>query len=219
MTDDGVLIDTSDMIAIHNVFRRALEEAPAQIAAVDGHDTERAGKVADYLAEVLWLLHVHHEGEDELLYPLLEQRVPAHKELFARMQEQHAILSTSLETAVRSTQQFGLSGSVVDGQSAADALTSLLAAASGHLKEEEEEVLPIAARVMSPPEWGAMPAHALSQYRGQRVWLPFGLALEGMPDTMRENLLAQLPPPVLAMWTGGGSDAFEEEMASIRRRA
>jgi len=58
----------------------------------NGHGTERAGKVADYLTEVLWLLRVHHEGADELLYPLLEQRVPAHTELFARMEEQHALV-------------------------------------------------------------------------------------------------------------------------------
>jgi hypothetical protein len=64
--------------------------------------------------------------------------------------------------------------------------------------DEEENVLPIAARVVSAPEWGAMPAHALSRYPDSRVGAPFGPALEAMPDDIRENLLAQLPPPVPA---------------------
>ena len=86
MADDQVLTDTSDMIAIHDTIRRAIRDAPGQIKAVSDGDIERARRVAEYLSEVFWLLQVHHEGEDELLYPLLEERLPQHKELFARME-------------------------------------------------------------------------------------------------------------------------------------
>jgi hemerythrin-like domain-containing protein len=216
VADSPVLIDTSDMVALHDTFRRAFGDAPAQILSVPDGDTERARLIADYLGEVCWLLHVHHEGEDELLYPLLEERVPEHRELFERMESQHAGVSSSLETATRAIDAFGASGSATDGRRAADACESVLAATAGHLIEEEQSVLPIAARVMSPPEWGAMPEHAMSQYQGDRIWLPFGLALECMSDEMRDNMLAHLPPPVLGMWTGGGADAFAAEMASIR---
>jgi hypothetical protein len=61
-----------------------------------------------------------------------------------------------------------------------------------------------------------MPAHALSHYSGGRIWLPFGLAFESMPEEMQQNLLAQLPPPVATMWSDGGSDAFTTEMSMIR---
>ena len=216
MPDNPVLTDTSDMVAIHDTFRRAFGDAPGQILSVRDGDTARSRLIADYLGEVCWLLHVHHEGEDELLYPLLEERVPEHRELFERMESQHAEVISSLETATRAIEAFGTSGSAADGRQAADACESVLAATAGHLVEEEESVLPIAARVISPPEWGAMPQHALSQYQGNRIWLPFGLALEPMSSEMRGNLLAHLPPPVLGMWTGGGADAFAAEMASIR---
>ncbi len=216
MADDQILTDTSDMIAIHDTIRRAIRDAPGQIMAVSDGDTERARRIADYLSEVFWLLRVHHEGEDELLYPLLEERLPQHKELFSRMEAQHASVSTGVEQATRATERFGASGSAAEGREAADACESLLAPISEHLLDEEINVLKLASRVISPPEWAALPFHALSQYRGDRVWLPFGLALEPMNDEMRGNLLSQLPPPVLAMWTDGGSDAFTEEMASIR---
>ncbi len=219
MADDQVLTDTSDMIAIHDTIRRAIRDAPGQIKAVSDGDTERARRVADYLSEVFWLLQVHHEGEDELLYPLLEERLPQHKELFARMEAQHASVSTGLEHAAHATERFGASASAADGRVAADACESLLVPISEHLLEEEVNVLKLASRVVSAPEWGALPVHALSQYRGERVWLPFGLALEPMSHKMRDNLLSHLPPPVLAMWAEGGSDAFEEEMAAIRGAA
>ncbi len=61
-----------------------------------------------------------------------------------------------------------------------------------------------------------LPAHALLGYTGDRVWLPFGLAFEGMPGDIQESMLERLPPPVSAMWLGGGSDAFANEMAIIR---
>ena len=216
MSDSQAVMDTRDMVGIHNTFRRALGDAPAQIGAVPDGDHQRAEQLGSYLGEVLWLLEVHHEGEDELLYPLLEQRAPEETELFRRMEGQHASVHASLEAAKTAAGQFRASGSRTDGQSAAAACQSLLAATEGHLSEEEELVLPIAARVISPPEWGAMPAHALSRYPGDRVWLPFGLAFESMPKDIQDNMLAHLPPPVVAMWSGGGSDAFANEMAQIR---
>jgi hemerythrin-like domain-containing protein len=214
--DDQTPLDTRDMVALHSAFTRALSEAPAQIGSAADGDTERAGRLAAYLGDVLWLIHAHHEGEDELLYPLLAQRAPQHQELFRRMEAQHAAVSSSLEAAEGAVGRFGTSGSETDGRAMGEVCQSLLANMAEHLIDEELEVLPIASRLISPVEWGAMPAHALSRYGGDRVWLPFGLALEAMPDDIRENLLSQLPLPVSGMWLGGGADAFAQEMAAIR---
>jgi hemerythrin-like domain-containing protein len=216
VTNEAELTDTSDMYRVHNALRRALGDAPAQIKASSEGDKERAKRLASYLGEVLWLLHAHHAGEDELLYPLLVQRAPEHKELFARMESQHAAVSATAESASNAVEEYGLSGSLVAAQEAAGAITALLVTADEHLIEEEEQVLPIAARSVTPAEWAVLPGHAMSHYKGQRIWLPFGLVLEAMPDDVQRKLLGQLPPPVLGMWTGGGSDAFEKEMAYIR---
>ena len=92
----------------------------------------------------------------------------------------------------------------------------LLDEVAGHLTEEEEEVVPIASRTVTPEEWGALPAHTLSHYSGPRLWLPFGIATEMFPDDTRAQVLAHVPPPVSEMWFGFGSDAFTKEMATIR---
>jgi len=217
MSADGqVLIDTRDMVAVHDAFKRALGDAPSQLALVDDGDTLRAGRVVDYLAELLWLLHAHHDAEDELLYPILSERVPEERELFSRMDAQHASLSTSIRAVESAADRFKTSGSIVDGRDCADACDLLRGALGEHLDEEENEVLPIAAQCVTPVEWGALPAHAISHYHGTRIWLPFGLVLEAMPDDVREDLLAHVPPPVSQMWFGGGSTAFANEMAFVR---
>lgn len=215
--DPSSAIDTDDMIWVHNAFRRAFTDAPTQVASVRQGDGERAQYVAGYLAEVLWFLHAHHDGEDELLYPLLRERVPATGALFSRMEAQHDAVAAGIQDAERVAERFGRSASTDDGEALAAACRFLIESASDHLTEEETEVLPIASRTISAEEWGALPAHALSRYRGTRVWLLLGLVIEAIPDDdRRARMIGGLPPPVVEMWTGFGSDAFTDAIRSIR---
>ena len=75
--DDSQLTDVGDMAYVHQAFRRGLGEARSQLSFINDGDIPRAAHFADYISELLWLLHAHHAGEDELLYPLLVERVPA----------------------------------------------------------------------------------------------------------------------------------------------
>jgi len=209
-------IDTRDMIWVHDAFRRAFTEAPGQIASVDDGDVERAQYVAGYLAEVLWFLHAHHEGEDQLLYPLLVERASETDALFRRMETQHQAVAAGIQSAEEATERFGRSASSDDGEALAAACSSLIDQASDHLVEEETDVLPVVSRTITPEEWGALPGHVLSQYKGTRVWLLLGLVIEAVPDDLRATMIGRLPPPVVEMWTGFGSNAFNKEMRSIR---
>lgn len=208
--------DTRDMIWVHNLFRRALADAGAQVASVQESDTERASLVASYLGEVLWLLHSHHGAEDLLLYPLLVERAPEFGELYSRMEAQHSAVASRIDKAREAAAVFGGSGSAVDGEALARACRSLLEEVDVHLKQEEVEILPIASRTVTAAEWGAMPEHAFSEYAGTRPWLLIGLVLEVMPESARDDILAHFPPPISEMWSGPGSEAFQKEMASIR---
>lgn len=219
MTDDAPVIDTRDMIYAHDALRRALADAPGQISSVDDGDTERAGTVGGYLGEVLWLLSAHHNAEDELLYPLLAERAPDAGELFARMEAQHGAVHTHLETAQRAAERWAASASAEDAAELEAASNALFDVLAGHLTEEEVEVLPIASRRMTQAEWGALPGHTLAHYTGSTVWIPFGLVLEAMPEDFAARVLANVPPPVAAMWFGAGGDAFKREMASVRSDA
>src|SRR4051812_7726675 len=73
----GPMIDTSDMLFAHRVFRRELRSAPELIGGVEAGDTKRSALVADHLGYIVAGLHHHHAAEDELLWPPLRTRVPS----------------------------------------------------------------------------------------------------------------------------------------------
>jgi len=104
--DSQVRVDTRDMHSVHQAIKRGLSDAPGQAASVPDGDRERAQRLADYLADLLWLIHAHHAGEDELLYPLLLERLPEHRELFLRMDAQHAAVTAGTEEAQRAVARF-----------------------------------------------------------------------------------------------------------------
>lgn len=215
MSVDAQLTNTSDMPLVHEAFRRGLGEARSQLGFIDDGDTERAAHFADYMAELLWLLHAHHAGEDELLYPLIVERAPEEGALVARMDEQHSAVAATLHAAMDAAAAYRTSGSAADASALADACDALLAQLAPHLDEEERELVPVAARTVTQEEWSRLPGHALMSYTGDRIWLPFGLATEAFPEPMI-NVILDGPSPVGPMWRGGGQAAFEQEMALIR---
>src|SRR5580658_718702 len=106
--------DTTDMIAVHQVFRSSLASAPAYLASTRGDDARRA-LIADYYANLLAFLEVHHEGEEILVFPLLAERAPESSDIVATMASQHAEVHSRLDQAKSS-----LSGWSQGGDAAID---------------------------------------------------------------------------------------------------
>jgi hemerythrin-like domain-containing protein len=212
---DVSLTDVSDMYSVHEAFRRGLRDARSQITAAEGN-AEHARRFSDYFAELLFLLHAHHGGEDELLYPLLVERAADERDLFLTMDAQHRGVEESLEACVAANAAFGESATASDGVLLADACDELAATLTPHLDEEEVTILPIAAKFVSPEEWGMLPGHAMLSYQGERIWLPFGLATEAMSADTLVEVTSHLPPPLQDMWFGFGADAFSTLMIEIR---
>ncbi len=94
----GPKADTSDMVAVHQVFRSSFSSAPELFGSVDG-DAGRRELIADYYANVLAFLEVHHEGEDALVFPLLAERAREQEPLIERMRAQHDEAVALLEVA------------------------------------------------------------------------------------------------------------------------
>ena len=76
-----------------------------------------------------------------------------------------------------------------------DALESLRGQWSGMWTPMEATLLPLCGANLSPEEWGAIPAHALATYRGDKVWLILGLIRERMNEEQRAAMLEHMPPP------------------------
>ena len=204
------LADTTEMASVHRVFRNALSQVPQLVGPAAG-DADRAELVSSYYDNVLNLLHVHHDGEDQLLTPLLLERGSADETAeIARIAAQHAAVLGDIETAEARIADFRSSPTVDAAAALAGSLATLNASLVAHLDEEENIAMPIAAKYVNVAEWGQLPAHGLQHFSGDKLWLILGLLRAEMTDSQRANMDAHMPPPVFQFWTETGEQLYTD---------
>src|SRR4051812_46295621 len=209
--------NTRDMLAIHQIFRDALGCSPQLVGSVCNDHTDRVETVAAYYANVLALLRAHHDGEDELIWPKLIERVPDQADLVARMQAAHGALAEALADAEQRLAVWVAASDIDNGASLAASLATLGVLCAAHFDEEERRILPLAEQHCTAEEWAELPGHAMRNFGGDRLWLVIGLVREQMPPQEQAEQLEKMPPPVREMWLNGGSDSFERFVADLRR--
>lgn len=209
--------DTTDMLAVHKVFRQALATAPALVGDAPVGDAERAALVASYYDNVLRFLNVHHDGEDKLVWPKLLERCPADTDLVRRMVSNHEDIHGPIDRAGTAVAAWGRSADAVAARTLTAALAQLEAKLIPHLDDEEERIVPLCAEHLTMEEWGQMPGHALSHFDGDKVWLILGLIRENMTQAQRDAMLEHMPPPPREMWINMGNAAFDEFIAEVRK--
>jgi len=213
--------DTTDMFAVHGVFRDSLGAAPTLVGGVAPGDTERVELIANYYENILSFLEAHHDGEEHLVFPLLRERCDGAGELMDQMAEQHHEALALLEEAKAALAAWP-AGDTAAQQATQERLDELCVHLGEHLAEEEQNVLPLAGEYLSMEEWGALPGHGLANFHGDKIWLILGLIRERMTDDQRAAMMAHMPPPALEMWTGFGEQAFQDyasvvEVAVVNR--
>lgn len=215
MTESAPRLDTSDMPAVHKVFRSSLASAPTFIASAAGND-ERRALIANYYANLMAFLEVHHDGEEQLVFPLLTERAPEHRALVEEAASQHADV-VGLMGAVRE----GFSSWELKGDSEASdvvrALRDLDDVLSPHLDQEEAEIVPLAGEYLTVEEWGTLPGHAMGHFEGDKIWLIMGLIRENFTQEQRDMMLEHMPPPARQMWETMGEASFNELIAQVRQ--
>lgn len=207
--------ETSDMRVVHEALLAAFDAADGLVAAA-GTDAEKVATVASFFSNVLEFLHVHHEGEDELLYPRIVERCTEHATLLEQIDKEHALLNEPMATARAAIASWEAAPSADTGAIVATSLDMVEGALRPHLKIEEELVLPIASAHVSEDEWGQLPAHSMQSFSGDKPWLPFGLILEQLNEEQRAAMLAHLPEPLHGLWDAQWSPAFTGFMAQLR---
>jgi iron-sulfur cluster repair protein YtfE (RIC family) len=206
--------DTTNMLAIHGVFRDSLGAAPTLVGGIASGDAERVALIANYYENILSFLEAHHEGEEELVFPLLRERCEGAGALIDQMAEQHHEAVALLGEAKISLAAWpaGDAAAQAAAQERLDALGSHLLE---HLEDEEANVLPLAAEHLSMEEWGALPGHGMANFHGDKIWLILGLIQERMTDAQRAEMLEHMPPPAIEMWTGFGEQAFKDYSSEV----
>ena len=214
-SDDGSLIDVHDMVVVHRAFRRELRVVPELVRDVSAGDTARTAVVAGHLRLCLEGLHLHHTGEDDLLWPRLLERTDAH-ELLRRMEAQHAGVADALDAIepVLARWEFGARPAV--GDELAAHLDELRAGLLAHLDEEERLVLPLAARHLSQEEWSAIGQATVGKMTRQQLPLMFGMVMEDASPAERVEMLAVLPVPVRLLMRTWGARHYARYVRTVR---
>ncbi|WP_433539038.1 hemerythrin domain-containing protein [Micromonospora sp. CA-249363] len=193
-THQEAMADVRDMYMVHIMFRRELGLLPQLVRGVHPGDAKRADVVGAHAALLCRQLHLHHEGEDLFLWPLLAERGGAEAAaVVPAMQTQHHAIEQAYEAVVALLPGWRRTGH--DGAAVADAVEQLRAAAVEHMALEEAEILPLAQRYVTAAEWAKLGEHGLNDTPKKDLPLIFGMGMYEGDKAVIKAVLAHAPLP------------------------
>ena len=210
-----VLCNGYDMRIVHNAFLWGYEQAPDLVRGVRGGDVERAALVGQFLSDLDATLHVHHEGEDELLWDKLEQRAPACALHVGQMRAQHAQVQALLREAAPLLAAWRSSADPAVGANLADAYERIRDVLTVHLRREVVEVVPVAEKVVTSAEWDRMAEHGMDAIPRSRLLLQLGMLLACSPREDRAVFLKGVPLPVRLLFRVVGKRQFATQYRAL----
>ena len=207
--------DTSEMVVVHDLFRREFGNLPGLVRGVAAGDVRRAAVVVAFVRELAEGLHHHHTGEDELMWPLLLERARTDDALVLRMEEQHERIAVLHDRAVDQAAAFAAAADPGDGERLARTLTTLAAALDEHMREEEDHILPLVEEHLTVAEWEALGERGRAGIPKDRQLVQLGFILLGRSADERAAFLAQMPLAARLAWRFLGRRTFTAEYRRI----
>lgn len=189
-------IDVRDMAIVHRTFRTAYDEAARLVRAAPAPSSERVTFLADHIDFSINMLNIHHDGEDELLYPKLIERVPGQAAMTEEVGHEHELVKTALDDASAACANWRERPSAETGELLAASLDELNSVSQRHLDDEEQKVVPLAAVTVTQQEWDALGEHSVAEIPRNKRPIAFGMVLDPLSETDREVMLRFLPRPV-----------------------
>ena len=205
-----------EMYVVHRVFRRELTLLPRLVRAVREGDTDRAALVGGHLRLVLDGLHLHHTGEDEVLWPRLLERAAPSAELVHTMQTQHDLVDRHLDRLDPLLDEWMRSAAVVRGEQVARITDDLRESLLEHLDLEEREILPLISEHITVAEWALLGEHGRGSMPAKLLPLLFGSIMEDADPEERAMMLEPLPAPVRLLMRTWGARRYTRYIRRVR---
>lgn len=188
--------DVRDMLVVHEAFRQSYSRLPDLIRSVSPGDVERAAVIADHAQLIEEFLHLHHKGEDELLWPkLLERAADRLGDTVNLLESQHEEIAALLTESAQRLAVWRQQPSKESGERIADSLERLGGLLTEHLGIEEKDVLPIVPEYVTAKEWHELGDHAINQLPKNKLPIVFGL-LASLADPEVVKLMLSTAPLV-----------------------
>jgi Hemerythrin HHE cation binding domain len=186
-------LDMTTMFTIHDAFRRNLVE----IARVADHDGSPG--LQSQLGWELFkkFLVVHHQTEDDVVWPVLRAHVkddPGRVAVVDELEAEHSGIEpwfTAIDTAL------GYRGE--DSPTLADFVGELATRVTAHLAHEEDDGLALIDEFLTREEWQAFAReHGRRLINDASTYVPW--LLDGARPAAVENFLSTIPPPLAAAY-------------------
>jgi hemerythrin len=186
-------LDMTMMYTIHDAFRRDLQEIVTFIAPAD--DTQRLQSEPGWQLFKKYLT-VHHQTEDDVLWPALRARLkdfPHFLLLIDELENEHSAIDPLLRAVERSANERE------GGESFIEVVRELATRLTAHLAHEESDGLALIDVFLSPEEW-----QRFAQVHGERLiadaptYMPW--LLDGAELSRVENFLGKIPPPLASAY-------------------
>ncbi len=215
-TANSTLTNVHDMVVVHRVFRREFRLLPQLVRGVAAGDTARAAVLAGHARMILTGLHLHHTGEDDLLWPKLLERCPPDAALVHRMEQQHSRVEQAIERLVPALDRWEAEARPAVTLEVAAELERLGDALLEHLDEEEREILPMAARHVTQAEWDQLGQHGVGKITFAQTIIMFGAVLEEATPEERAEMLQVVPFPVRILMTTLFAGRYRRYITRVR---
>src|SRR6516225_1107921 len=190
-------LDMSMMFAMHDALRRELVQV-TRIAAVRDDDPKKMLRAALGWELFKKFLLVHHQTEDDVLWPALRTRIgeghPDRLALADALEAEHSVIEpllTAIDAAAADPdygyQRFG------------DITDELATKLTAHLTHEENDGLDLIDATLTPQQW-----QHFAQTHGERlagdaqVYMPW--LLNGASPQTQDKIMGKFPPPLLAAY-------------------
>jgi hemerythrin-like domain-containing protein len=193
-------IEVRDMAIVHRTFRNAYAESARLVRAAPTPSPERVTFLADHIDFGIAALHHHHEGEDELLYPRLIERVPEQAAMTEQVEHEHLLIKTALDEASAACAAWRQRPTAETGEALAASLDHLNTVVQPHLDDEEQEVVPLAAVTLTQQEWDEMGKHGVAWIPRAKRGIAFGMILEPLDAADRAYMMRVVPAPVRLLY-------------------
>ncbi|MBL1078854.1 hemerythrin domain-containing protein [Nocardia sp. 2] len=187
------------MAVIHRGFRKGLAAAPGLVRGLRAGDHGRIGIVTDHVRDLMDTLHIHHSGEDELLWPLLRERAPEDAARIQLMADQHGQVD-ELVRQVTTLLPLVTADLGVYREDLAGRLEELAKVLDEHMTVEETELLPIVARHITAAEWNRLGEHGLAKTAKSKRLLTLSRILDNATPEERRLFLKDVPAPIRILW-------------------
>jgi hypothetical protein len=167
------------------------------VKSVADGDAERAAIVGDHIRLLDVLMTVHHDTEDELLWPLAQERAPEHEAVFI-MEAEHQELNDGLVRVNTLTQAWQADPSATNRAALHTELIAVEKVLLRHLGHEEKEALPLLATVISDEEFARFGNNVRAALTPEQRTILLGLIVEDTTPALGASILESMTPEARA---------------------